>query len=205
MARAAEAKKIESKWPEPLSKKLWPSIDKKKIWPLAKIKPYPHNPKTHPPAQITLLAQILRTYGPDQDIVVDEAGVILKGHGRHLAAAEAELDGYPVTQRLGLSDSDKVAMRISDNQIPLLGGWNAELIRFEMMKLQGTDYPIKLLGFGDAELVQFTTTPQPPAEFAPVGEDIPTEFCCPRCRYVWSGNPTAGKIEDPPPAAKKKK
>lgn len=186
-----------------------------KEWPLDKIKAYPHNPRTHPQAQIELLAELLKKFGPDQDIVVDEKGVILKGHGRKAAAARAGLKSYPVTQRFGLSEEDKVALRISDNQVALLSGWDNELVAFEIERLKRSEYPIELLGFGEAQLVQFTTQPGPPAGGFQAFDDetIETAFCCPKCGYSWSGNPTAGKkptepeAEAPsakPPKAKKK-
>lgn len=166
-----------------------PAVPLPKMWPLAKIRPYPHNPRTHPPAQIKLLADLLRKFGPDQPIVVDENEVILKGHGRRLAAEAAGMTRFPVVQRGGLSDADKAALRIADNQVALLSGWDAELVRYEMQTLQRMDYDLGLLGFGEAQLVQFTTQPGPPAGgFATFGEDIPTEHECPKCKYRWSGS-----------------
>lgn len=97
MARKPAAARAESapasKWSEPISKKLWPEIPKKEWWTLDRFAPYPHNARTHPPAQVTLLATLFRKYGPDQPIIVDENGVILKGHGRRLGAIEGELGG----------------------------------------------------------------------------------------------------------------
>lgn len=182
-----------------------------KQWPLAKIKPYSHNPRTHPPAQIELLAELLKKFGPDQDIVVDEHGVILKGHGRLLAAEKAELKRFPVTQRFGLSDEDKAALRIADNQVALLSGWDKELVKFEIERLRRADYPIALLGFGEQQLVQFTTTPGPPGSFQEFGENIPTDHECPSCHYRWSGSTAPPKPAEPkapremPPAKKQKK
>jgi hypothetical protein len=171
-----------------------------KNWPIAKIVPYEHNPRTHPAAQITLLAELIKKWGPDQDIVVDENGVILKGHGRRLAAAEAGLKVYPVRQRFGLSDEDKTAMRIADNQVALLSGWDTALVSFEVKRLERVNYDMKLLGFGEAQLVQFTTQPGPPAGgFQAFDEGIETNFCCPSCKYSWSGNPLAGKVKDGKP------
>ncbi len=170
-----------------------------KIWPLDKIKEYPNNPKNHPPAQIELLARIFRKYGPDQDIVVDEDGIIIKGHGRKSAAKLAEMKGYPVTQRIGLSDADKRGMRIQDNALPLLGSWDNQLVQFEIETLKRSGYEISLLGFGAAQLVQFETVPQPPGSFPEFGDDISTQFCCPACKYAWSGDPLAGKVKGAEP------
>ena len=106
--------------PVPFAAPDWPDLPKMRK--LDSIKPYPHNARTHPPAQIKLLATLMKKWGPDQAIVVDEDGVILKGHGRRLAAIEAGFEVFPIVERLGLSRDDKEAMRIADNQIALLAG-----------------------------------------------------------------------------------
>lgn len=203
-SKSAAAKKPEpppSKWPEPLSKKLWITIPRKSWWSWDRIVPYPHNARTHPPAQVKLLATLLRKFGPDQPIVVDENRFILKGHGRRLAGIEGELDGFWVEQRLGLSEDDKIAMRIADNQVALLAGWDRELVRLEMHRLEATGYAMELLGFGKAELVAFQTVPGPPSEFQAYGEDLATEHECPRCKYRWSGSTAPVEAKPPPPSA----
>lgn len=179
----------------------WPGA---KVWPLSKIKRYPNNPRTHPPAQIALLAQLFLKFGPDQPIVVDEDRVILKGHGRLDGAHLANMGSFPVVQRFGLSEADKIAMRIGDNQVALLSGWDATLVQSEIAQLKLDGYPLDLLGFGDAQLVSFTTTPGPPAEFQQFGEDIATEHECPKCHYRWSGKPTPESDGDRQPARRKK-
>lgn len=159
--------------------------------PLTKIVPYPLNPRTHPPAQVALLAGMMTKHGVDQPIVMrEEDGFILKGHGRRLAAIAAAMDAFPVIWRAGLSEEEARAMRIEDNQVALLAGWDRELIHQEVVSLKTAGYDVSTLGFGDAQLVQFTTTPGPPAQFPAFGENIPTDFCCPKCGYKWSGKPT---------------
>lgn len=155
---------------------------------ISKVFDYPNNPRTHPPAQLALLCSLIKRFGFDQPIVVDEDGVILKGHGRKQAAILAGMDEVPVIVKRGLSEADKIAERIGDNQSALLSGWEKELLRGEIVRLQGADYDLELLGFGDAELVQFTTLPGPPSQFPAVGEDIDTEHECPKCHYRWSGS-----------------
>lgn len=124
-------------------------------WTLDKIIPYERNPRTHPPEQITLLARLMREHGIDQPIVVDEAGVILKGHGRLLAAREAGFSHFPVVAHRGLSEDEKRAIRVADNQVALLAGWDGELLRSELDALQLAGFDMPLLGFDNVQLVQF--------------------------------------------------
>jgi hypothetical protein len=159
---------------------------------LSMVHEYPNNPRTHPPAQLAMLAELIKKHGFDQPVVVDEEGTIIKGHGRKLAAMLAGLDEVPVIVHRNLSDAEKMAMRIQDNAVSLLSGWDKELVRGEIVQLQAMDYDVKLLGFGDTQLVQFTTLPGPPGQFPAVGENLPVSYCCPRCKFQWSGDPMAG-------------
>jgi DNA modification methylase len=72
-----------------------------------------------------------------------------------LAAIKAGFETFPVVVQRGLSEDDKRALRIADNQVALLAGWDQDLMQLELgeLKLHGFDLP--LLGFGDAELASF--------------------------------------------------
>ena len=136
---------------EPVAEKLlgpsesWPT-DKIGRWPLSKILPYPNNARVHPAHQIALLASILRRRGPDQPIVIDEDGVILKGHGRRLAALKAGMTGFPVIMRCGLSEQEKREIRLEDNQVSLLSAWDDATLREELTLI---DVSPSALGFDD--------------------------------------------------------
>lgn len=132
------------------------------IWPISRIEPHPKNPRTHPPQQISLLAEMLLKFGPDQPIVVDEEGVILKGHGRRLAAIEAGIDQFPVFVRSGLSDAEKIAIRVSDNQVALLAGWDEDLLRIDLNELSLAGYDMPTLGFEHSDLIEYMAAPLPP-------------------------------------------
>jgi DNA modification methylase len=132
---------------------------KPSVWPLDKIIPYPNNPRTHPAEQITLLAKLFVKHGVDQPIVVDEEGFILKGHGRRMAAVEAGMRSFPVVQHKGLSDNDKRAMRLADNQVALLSGWDANLLRLELTDLKAAGFDMELIGFSGVQLVSFMANP----------------------------------------------
>lgn len=129
----------------------WPASTPEN-WPLDKIKPYERNPRTHPEAQIKLLASLMKKWGVDQPIVVDESGVILKGHGRRLAAIEAGFKEFPVVVHRGLPEADKSSIRIADNQSSLLSEWDQGMLRAEVMELKMSGADLPLLGFEDATL-----------------------------------------------------
>lgn len=137
--------------PPPFSPPDWPAT-RPEMWPMAKIIPYPLNPRSHPPAQVTMLAGMMQRHGVDQPIAVDEEGVILKGHGRRLAALEAGFEEYPVVVHHGLPEVEKRAMRLQDNQVALLSTWDKELIQGEIGTLKIEGYDIPTLGFTEVAL-----------------------------------------------------
>src|SRR6266576_4237804 len=109
----------------------WPAR-KVEMWPLAKLKTYDRNPRTHSNDQVILLAQSMKEDGVTTPILIDEKGVIIAGHGRLLAARRNGFDRYPVVIARGWSEEKKRAVRIKDNQISLLAGWDNELIKMEV-------------------------------------------------------------------------
>lgn len=84
--------------------------------PVEDVHPYYNNIKPHV-QKITKLESSIKRFGFDQPIVVDEDGIILKGHGRLIAAKNLELDEVPVTVHEGLSDVEKHEIRISDHYV----------------------------------------------------------------------------------------
>jgi hypothetical protein len=99
--------------------------------PLDKIKPYKHNPKSHPPKQIEQLAHQIQALGFLDPIAVDEKFEILEGHGRLLASQLLGLKQVPVIQILGLTRDEKSAYRISHNKLTMDTGWDLENLKLE--------------------------------------------------------------------------
>lgn len=168
---------------------------KVEVWPLEKIIPYDKNPREHPPSQVAALAKLMQAHGIDQPIVVDEGGVILKGHGRKLAAEFAGFAEFPVVVRRGMSEADKVAMRIQDNQVSLLAGWDSELLRLEVGSLQAGGFDLPMLGFDGEWLAKVMNGPAPPGEFGVLDESMEIDHQCPKCGYRWSGATVTRKRE----------
>lgn len=67
----------------------WPA-SKVEMWPISRIKPYPHNARTHSDEQIALLARSMTDEGVTMPILVDEGGVIIAGHGRRAGPSKRQ-------------------------------------------------------------------------------------------------------------------
>jgi|GEM_PF-1788358 len=63
---------------------------------IEKIRPYHANARLHPPEQIEKIIRSIGLTGFDQPIVTDKSFVIVKGHGRLLAAQKMGLTKVPV-------------------------------------------------------------------------------------------------------------
>lgn len=139
----------------------WPA-SKVEMRRLNKIIPFKNNPRTHPQAQIEHLARLMQTHGVDQPIVIDEDGIILKGHGRRLAALAAGFDRFPVVVHRGLNDEEKTEVRIADNQTGLLAGWDLESLHGEIVGLDAADRDLTILGFSQADIDSFLSEADTP-------------------------------------------
>jgi len=51
-----------------------------------------------------------------------------------------------------LSEVQRRALVVADNQLALNAGWDEELLRVELSLLQDADYDLSLIGFDDIEL-----------------------------------------------------
>ncbi len=106
-------------------KKTYPMIDgipvycsHDKIVELSELKPNPENPNQHPQEQIEMLARIIMGNGwRDRITVSNRSGLIVKGHGRYMAAVKAGLSKAPVDFQDYDSEADEVRDLIADNKI----------------------------------------------------------------------------------------
>lgn len=124
------------------------------LWLIEKLVPWARNPRTHSDAQIAQIAASIAAFGFNNPILVDTKAGILAGHGRLLAARKLGLTEVPVIVLDHLSESQKRAYVIADNQLALNAGWDDELLRIELAALQREDFDVSLIGFEDEELAR---------------------------------------------------
>ena len=101
------------------------------------LRPYERNPRTHSDEQVDQIAASMVEFGWTNPVLVDEQGGILAGHGRLLAASKLGLAEVPVIRFEHLSEAQKRAYLIADNQLALQAGWSEELLAAELAWLQG--------------------------------------------------------------------
>src|ERR1700730_16934895 len=123
-------------------------------WPLEKLIPYARNPRTHSDAQVAQIGASIAEFGFNNPILVDTKAGIIAGHGRLLAARKLQLNVVPVIILDHLSEAQKRAYILADNQLALNAGWDEELLRVELAALQDEDFNLGLIGFEDEELAR---------------------------------------------------
>src|SRR5689334_8080249 len=124
-------------------------------WPLEKLIPYARNPRTHSDAQVVQIAASIAEFGFNNPILVDTKAGIIAGHGRLLAARKLQLKEVPVIILDHLSEAQKRAYILADNQLALNAGWDEELLRLELAALESDGFDLDLTGLSDEELAHF--------------------------------------------------
>lgn len=160
-------------------------VDKFEHWSIDRLLPYAKNSRTHSDEQIAQIAASIKAFGFTNPILVGNDGVIVAGHGRLSAARKLGLTYVPVIVLDHLSETERRALVIADNQLALNAGWNIEMLSLEIEELKTLDFNIDLLGFTDEQLEEFT--PQQMPEFAGDEDDIPsvTETPVTKLGDVW--------------------
>jgi hypothetical protein len=139
----------------------WPA-DKIERVPVASLAPYARNARTHSDTQIGQIAAAIREWGWTTPILVDDAGMVIAGHGRLLAAERLGLDDVPVIVARGWSDAQKRAYVIADNKLAENAGWDEALLRLEGADLAALGFDLQLMGFTETELAGLTGAPADP-------------------------------------------
>jgi DNA modification methylase len=120
--------------------------------PIGDLKPYSNNPRSRPRAQRRAIAASIKKNGFNAPIVVDEANVIINGHGRYEAALTLKLTSVPVIRVTHLSAAEKQAYRIADNKLGEMSSWNADLLPEELRALADGGVKFEDTAFSAADI-----------------------------------------------------
>ncbi len=113
------------------------------------------NPRTHSVTQIDQIAASIREFGWTNPILVDAEGTIIAGHGRLAAATRLGLTEVPVIRLGHLSDAQRKALVIADNQLALNAGWDDAALSSLIQELDTEKFDLELLGFLSEDLDRY--------------------------------------------------
>jgi hypothetical protein len=115
--------------------------------PLEALIPYAQNARTHSDEQVAQIARSIAEFGWTNPVLVDAKGGIVAGHGRVLAARRLGLVEVPTIELAHLTEAQRRAYVIADNQLALNAGWDNDLLRLEIADLTAAGFDVGLLGF----------------------------------------------------------
>jgi len=147
--------------------------DRIELWPIDRLRPYERNPRTHSDAQVDQIAASMVEFGWTNPVLVDEEGGILAGHGRLLAARKLGLAEVPMIRLEHLSEAQKRAYLIADNQLALQAGWSEELLAAELAWLRDESFDLDLVGFDASELERLLALADGEPESDGAEDDVP--------------------------------
>lgn len=131
---------------------------------LSEIKPYVRNPRRNEKT-VELLCKLIPKVGFNVPIVIDEKGIIVKGHARYKAAIRLGMDEVPCIVTHADEDSIKID-RITDNKISEFSEWMSEDVLEEIESID-TDIDFSELGFMNVELDDVPSEMPPEAHRSP--------------------------------------
>jgi len=135
-------------------------------WSLDRLVPFARNPRTHTEEQVAQIAASIVEFGWTNPVLVGADGVLIAGHARVMAARKLGLSEVPVIVLDHLSEAQRRALVIADNQLALAGtGWDEELLRGLLVDLRQDEFNLDVLGFSDEEIAAWLTQdPEAPHE-----------------------------------------
>jgi DNA modification methylase len=145
--------------------------------PLESLTPYVRNARTHSDEQVAQIAGSIREFGWTNPVLIDEEGGIIAGHGRVMAAMRLNLTDAPTITLKGLTEAQKRAYVLADNQLALNAGWDLNMLAIELKDLQA-DIDLQVLGFSAKQIEELI------GEDAPVREGRTDEDAVPEARVV---------------------
>lgn len=181
--------------------------------------PYARNARTHSDAQVAQIAKSIEDYGFTVPVLVDDAGNVIAGHGRILAAKALWIADIPVMVARGWSAAKRRSYVILDNKLALNSGWDTDILRLELADLTSDGVDVGSLGFDAAELASILDVrptgltdpddaPEPPVKPVAIRGDLWAlgrhRLLCGDCTqpanvdYVLGGRSPDAVVTDPP-------
>jgi len=114
--------------------------------------PYAKNARTHSDAQVAQIAASIKEFGFNNPVLISNDNTIIAGHGRLMAARKLGLTHVPVIRLSHLTETQRKAYVIADNQLAMNAGWNEDLLTIELTELLNDNFALDILGFDPDEI-----------------------------------------------------
>lgn len=148
--------------------------------------PDPRNARKHGEKNLEAIKSSLREFGQRRPLVVTSDYIVVAGNGTLEAAKALGWKQVAVTV-FPYDDPEKVrAFALADNRTAELAEWDSEVLFETLVDLSAAGWDVKDLGFDPVKTERGSE--KAPDEFPEYDDNIPTEFCCPKCGYEWSGS-----------------
>ena len=121
---------------------------------IEELRPDPRNPRSHSPRQVRQIARSVQTFGFNVPILIDRQSQVIAGHGRLLAARELGWGQVPTISLDHLSEAQRQAFMIADNQLTDTSEWNDTLLAslFRDLSVLDLGFSLDVTGFEMAEI-----------------------------------------------------
>lgn len=121
---------------------------------LIELTPDPKNARLHSKAQIKQIASSIKVFGFNVPVLIDEAGNVIAGHGRLLAAQQLKMQTVPTIRLSHLTPEQAKAFAIADNRLTEISTWDDRLLAETLKGLSecSLDFSLDVTGFSVAEI-----------------------------------------------------
>jgi DNA modification methylase len=123
--------------------------------PVEALVPYARNARTHSPEQVAQIAASIQEFGFTNPVLIDADNGIVAGHGRVLAAKSIGMGSVPTLRVDWLTDAQRRAYVLADNQLALNAGWDERLLELELRDLHAEGYDLDVIGFNADDLAEW--------------------------------------------------
>ena len=129
--------------------------DSSELIAVSELIPSASNARTHSKRQVAQIAASIAKFGWTNPILIDENNMVMAGHGRLRAAQLNGMTQVPFKRLSQLTEQDKRAYMLADNQLALKAGWDKEILAIELGQLTAAEFDITSLGFeiGEVDII----------------------------------------------------
>ena len=136
--------------------------------------PYVNNSRKHSDKQVAQIAASIKEFGWTNPILIDGDNGIIAGHGRLMAARKLGMTEVPTIELSDLSESQKKAYVIADNNLALNADWDEALLKIELENLKDLSFDLDILAFDDEFLTNLLDENEDEENMYTQKVDIPT-------------------------------